>query len=119
MGEERWFRVDRIEALRETGDPVTTGRPPASEAPDWLAQFADAVVARLRITPDGAWMTERYPVISATSDGDDLVVELPVLSTRWLERLLLRLGPTAEVLDPPELRDVGATAAARVLARYR
>ena len=27
VGEERWFRVDRIEALRETGDPVTTGRP--------------------------------------------------------------------------------------------
>ncbi len=59
-------------------------------------------------------MTERYPVIDATPDGDDLVVELPVLSTRWLERLLLRLGPTAEVLDPPELRDVGATAAARL-----
>jgi len=119
VGEERWFRIDRIEALRETGDAVTTGRPPASEAPDWLAQFADAVVARLRITPDGAWITERYPVISATPDGEDLVVELPVLSTRWLERLLLRLGPTAEVLDPPELRDVGAIAAARVLARYR
>jgi proteasome accessory factor C len=119
VGEERWFRVDRIEAVRETGEPSTPGRAPASEAPDWLAQFADATVVRLRVTADGAWMTERYPVISTTPDGDDLIVELPVLSTRWLERLLLRLGPTAEVLDPPEQRDVGVAAAARILDRYR
>jgi proteasome accessory factor C len=85
-----------------------------------LRHFADATVARLRIVRDGAWMTERYPVVSVTEDGPDhLLVELPVLSTRWLERLLLRLGPTAEVIDPPELRGVGQAAAARVLARYR
>ena len=63
-------------------------------------------------------MTERYPVTSATPDGPEhLVVELPVLSVRWLERLLLRLGPGAEVLEPAELRRAGAEAAARVLAR--
>jgi predicted DNA-binding transcriptional regulator YafY len=59
-------------------------------------------------------------VISAVPDGPDhLLVELPVLSVRWLERLLLRLGAEAQVLDPPELRAAGATAAERVLARYR
>jgi proteasome accessory factor C len=119
-GGERWFRVDRIERLVETGEASTAGLPPAAEVPDWLAQFADAVVVRLRISSDGAWMTERYPVISALPDGPDLLlVELPVLSVRWLERLLLRLGAEAQVLDPPELRAAGATAAERVLARYR
>jgi proteasome accessory factor C len=99
---------------------VSADLPPASDAPDWLTQFADAVLVRLRVTTDGAWMTERYPVTSVTPDGSEhLVVELPVLSVRWLERLLLRLGPTAEVLEPPELRRAGPEAAARVLARYR
>jgi predicted DNA-binding transcriptional regulator YafY len=40
------------------------------------------------------------------------------VSTVWLERLLLQLGPDAEVLDPAELKSVGRDAAARVLARY-
>jgi proteasome accessory factor C len=119
-GEERWFRIDRIVELEATGEAATAARPPGTEGPDWLRHFADATVARLRIVRDGAWMTERYPVISVTEDGPDhLLVELPILSTRWLERLLLRLGPTAEVIDPPELRGVGQAAAARVLARYR
>jgi proteasome accessory factor C len=119
-GRERWFRIDRIEALAETGEPAGGDLPAAVEAPDWLAQFASAEVARLRVPLDGAWITERYPVISRTPDGPDhLVVELPVLSTRWLERLLLRLGASTEVLDPPERRDTAARAAERVLARYR
>jgi predicted DNA-binding transcriptional regulator YafY len=36
-----------------------------------------------------------------------------------LERLLLRLGPDAEVIDPPDLVDTGRRAAERVLAAYR
>jgi predicted DNA-binding transcriptional regulator YafY len=37
----------------------------------------------------------------------------------WLERLLLRLGPDAEVLEPVEDRELAADAATRILARYR
>ena len=37
----------------------------------------------------------------------------------WFGRLLLRLGPHAEVLDPPELADTGSEAARQLLARYR
>ena len=118
-GEQRWFRVDRIVALARTGEGSTAARPPVAEGPDWLRHFSDATVARVRIPRNGAWMAERYPVVSVEPDGDDhLLVQLPILSTRWLERLLLRLGPGAEVLEPPELRQVGPAAAARVLARY-
>jgi predicted DNA-binding transcriptional regulator YafY len=37
----------------------------------------------------------------------------------WLERLLLRLGPEAEVVAPKDRRTTAAATAARVLARYR
>ena len=33
---------------------------------------------------------------------------LGVVSTVWLERLLLQLGPSAEVLEPAELKSAGA-----------
>ena len=39
----------------------------------------------------------------------------PVASQRWLERLLVRLGPEAEVLEPAEWRDLGADVARRIL----
>ena len=116
---ERWFRVDRIEALVETGEPTTGDLPPAAKPrTGWPVRRRRGRAAARQ--PDGAWMTERYPVISGTPDGPEhLVVELPVLSVRWLERLLLRLGAAAEVLDPPELRGPGRDRGRRVLARYR
>ena len=46
------------------------------------------------------------------------MARFPVASERWLERLLLRLGPDAEVLDPPAWRALGAEVARRVLRRY-
>ena len=47
------------------------------------------------------------------------VVGLAVASERWLERLLLRAGPEAEVVAPERLAAVGRDAARRLLARYR
>lgn len=54
-------------------------------------------------------------------EGDRLRVTLAVAGASWLERLLLRLGPEATVVEiDPELgdRDIAAQAAQRVLARY-
>jgi proteasome accessory factor C len=120
VDEERWFRVDRIEALTLTDERSTADVPAAAGAPDWLAQFADATVVRIRVLAASGWVAERYPVLSVTPDGPDhLVLELPVLTRRWLERLLLRLGAEARLVSPDELRDVGVAAARRVLDRYR
>jgi predicted DNA-binding transcriptional regulator YafY len=47
-----------------------------------------------------------------------LRVTFTVVGDRWLERVLLRLGPEAEVVSPGDLRDAGRDAARRVLARY-
>ena len=48
-----------------------------------------------------------------------LRVRLAVASERWLERVLLRAGPEAEVVEPAGVATIwGAAAAARLLARY-
>jgi proteasome accessory factor C len=117
--EERWFRVDRIEAATATGERSTADLARAASAPDWLRQFAEATVVRLRVPAEARWVAERYPVIKVVpADSDHIELELPVLSLRWLERLLLRLGPEATVLSPEHLRGAGPAAAQRVLARY-
>ena len=46
-------------------------------------------------------------------------IEIFVGGDAWLERLLLRLGPDARVVDPPEYRQLAAAAATRILKRYR
>ena len=47
-----------------------------------------------------------------------LRVVLVASERAWLERLLLRLGPAAEVLEPAEVRVEAAEAARRLLVRY-
>ena len=46
-------------------------------------------------------------------------MRLAVGGTAWLERLLLQLGPQAQLLEPPDLTGLAAEAASRVLTRYR
>jgi proteasome accessory factor C len=118
-GDERWFRVDRIEDARATGERFAPSAAPAS-TPDWQEEFADSTLVTLRIDPQARWVAERYPVADQRpeEDGERWLLTLPVTSRRWLERLLLRLGPMAEVVAPAELARTATEAAQRVLARY-
>ena len=71
----------------------------------------------LDLAPRARWVAEQYPVESVEERPDGGVrVTLAAGEPAWLERLLLRLGPHARVLDGAE--GVVARAAARVLARY-
>ena len=64
-------------------------------------------------------MPEAYPAESVTERADgSLEVVLAVSEPAWLERLLLRLGPEAQVVAPATLRDTAADAAQRILRRY-
>ncbi len=115
---ERTFRVDRIEDDERFGEQVAT-RPPGA-IPSWFEGSPDVEMVRLRVSRAAAWVAERYPV-SVTEDagGDSIEITLPVVSERWLARLLLRLGPDAEVLVPQHWRRLGPRTAEAVLARYR
>jgi predicted DNA-binding transcriptional regulator YafY len=75
---------------------------------------------RISLDPAMAWLVESIPSTGPPEPVDGRVeLEFFVGGDAWLERLLLRLGPDARVVDPPEYRSLAAEAASRILARYR
>lgn len=125
-GDMRRFRVDRVLSVRRTGQRVVLG--PAAGSPPRGGEVGDsafvpgpdATVARVAVDDAGMWLVDAVPTLGLDRLPDGrTVVLLAVASTVWFGRLLLRLGPHAEVLDPPELADAGRHAARRLLVRYR
>jgi proteasome accessory factor C len=116
-GEQRIFRIDRVEECTSTG---VFDEPRQVEAPTGDDWFADAAlpVAQLLLNDSARWVVERYPTRSVQAHPEGVVVELTVTDPRWLRELLLRLGPSATVLLPTEWRQLGADAARTLLARY-
>lgn len=116
--EHRVFRLDRIDAATPTGEDFEPGE--IAGEPSSFSPTSDLPTVGLEIDGEDAWLVEQYP----TSDVEHLAsgrirCRLVVSARPWLERLLLRLGPTAVVVDgPDDLRTAGADAAARILARY-
>jgi proteasome accessory factor C len=118
---ERLFRVDRVRAVRATGehfDPATRAGDDALRDLVYHPSPDDPRVT-LELAPAAEWVVESHPHERATQrrDGSWQVV-LAVSEPAWLERLLLALGPEASVVAPPELTTLGASAAARLRARY-
>lgn len=121
----RRFRVDRVLAAAPTGSAVchwieddaegSDGSGPPSFVPG-----PGTTVVRMVVDEPAAWICETVPTL-ATEPLDDgrRLVSLGVSSEVWFGRLLLRLGPHARVLDPPEFADAGAREARQVLRRYR
>jgi proteasome accessory factor C len=102
----------------EAGSDAVPGE--ASVRMDAYVPTPDSHRVRLSLDPATAWLVESVPATGpATTVGDRVEVELFVGGDAWLERLLLRLGPDARVLDPPEYRSLASDAAARVLRRYK
>lgn len=123
-GERRTFRIDRIERLEPTGQ--LHERDPEASAP--TAFFADAEIprVRLRLLPRAHWILDRYPVEAVEPvlvrkkpvASGAVEVTLAVASPRWLERLLVRLGPDATVIDDPQVEAGAIELARRILANY-
>lgn len=117
--DERVFRVDRIRAARSGGEPME--HEPSDSGGSFLLR-GDGPNVVLRLHPDSAWVAEYHPIESLEVDADGtLVVRMVVTSPSWFERLMLRLGPQAEILsaDSPLSDAVVSGAAERVLQRYR
>lgn len=121
---DRLFRVDRIQAVRPTGERFD---PPDVAAPDDDTTLTGLVYhprpgdrrVTLRLAPRVAWVADELPVESRTDEPDGSVrVTLAASEDAFLERLLLRLGTAAEVLDPPEAVALRRAAATRLLQRY-
>lgn len=115
----RVFRIDRIVSAERTGEHFDP--PTGLDAPTSFEAAPQDPRVRLWLARSARWVVESYPVeaVAEREDGS-LEVVLAISEPAWLARLLLRLGPEAEILDAPaDLVDTGTEAAARVLARYR
>jgi proteasome accessory factor C len=119
-GEVRLFRVDRVLAavvLEDSFEP-----PKDLPEPELFEAGADDSRVVLDLAPEAGWVVESYAVDEvATTDEGRVRVTLPVSGRSWLERLLLQLGPRAQLVEvrgDPNLARCGPDAARRVLSRY-
>ncbi len=121
-GALRNFRLDRVAAVELLDTPAQPH--PEIRLPDpeegWLGRFGDAPVVTVDLLPEAHWVAEYYPVLDDPEPraGGVLRVRLPVTSPDWLRALLLRLGPDARLVDPPEAGQDAGLAAAEALAQY-
>ncbi|PPK94701.1 proteasome accessory factor C [Kineococcus xinjiangensis] len=122
----RLFRLDRIEAA-EVLD--ADGTPPAQAvsrdlAEDLFRPSPDDVVVTLDLARQARWVVEYYPTesVEPAPPGEwapaELRVRLRAADTRWVRRLLLRLGDGARVVDPPGLAESVKDAAHAALVAY-
>jgi proteasome accessory factor C len=119
--DQRLFRVDRISSATVLDAPVDEhrGLEPRDLADGIFQPSSDDLVATLRLKPAARWVSEYYPVESVRpARGGGLTVRLRVGDPGWLVRLMLRLGSTAELLEPTELADRVRDTAAGALRNY-
>ena len=133
-GDLRSYRVDRVTAMEATGDAFV--RDPAFDLPSfWAARAAEFVrqmlrdTVTVRLSPHGLRLlrhvaepvaVEEALAAAGEPDPDGWVrTRLPVESLDVAYSHVLRLGPEAEVVAPPELRARLAAAAERMGRLYR
>jgi len=115
---ERLFRADRIREAAETGERFEPRGLEGAGRSLYTPSTEDTVV-RLRLEPGARWIAEYYAVTEAVDREDgSLDISMPAKTLGWVARLLLRVGPSASVLDPPRLADEVRELARRTLDRY-
>jgi proteasome accessory factor C len=117
---DRVFRVDRTRSatLLDETFPVPAGA--VDSAVTFAPRDEDPRVV-LDVAPEARWVIDKYPHDTAEATDDGFVrVTLPVAALPWLERLLVRLGPSVRVVTAPSGYgdDARSTAARRILGRY-
>ncbi len=121
----RRFQIDRVRAVRPTGRPAGVSSLSQAEReslarPEAFLGASESVMARIVFPSQARFAVEGLVINGLESLGDGrMVATIPVSDVEgWFGRLLLLLGPEAEVVEPPALKDAGARAARRALERY-
>ena len=112
-GEQRSFRVDRIDGQVDAGSPGGFDPPPGLEPGALLRdepwRYGEAEVVAARVLVDAsqaasiAGQVGNEAVVERQDDGS-VVIELPVTNTAAFRSFVLGLLDAAEVIGPPELR---------------
>ncbi len=118
----RLFRLDRVVAVTLLDEPAAEH--PQAEQRDlsqglFRASPHDQLVT-LALQPSAHWVADYHPCESVEDVGDGtLVARLRTPETAWVRRLALRLGGSAQLLEPPELAAQVRSDAQAALAGYR
>lgn len=106
-GDERLYRVDRIDGTVERGDAATVAVGRGTDPGDlrgWELGDADPVRARVRI--DAARAAHARHLLGTVEElpGGDVVAEMDVRNPEAFRSFVLSFLEHAEILDPPALR---------------
>ncbi len=117
---ERLFRVDRIHSVGETSQTFSqplqedgAAEPRRKFSIDEAPRVTIALPSHRMRVLDGLPFDE----LAADKNGE-LVVSLPVSSARWLEQLVLRIGPGVRLVNAGEFDIDPADPRERMLSRY-
>ena len=107
---ERVYRVDRIEGL-EVSEETDTFKKPRSfdirkvmDLQPWEAGSGDRVVAVVHFDSDVSWWAARSLGLPEPEAEGDLTAEVPVVNRDAFLGWVLSFGESAEILEPPEMR---------------
>jgi len=114
----RTFRVDRIEAAEPLDEFFEAA--PGDLPPPRLGPGDDGEPVVIQLPPSAGWVVETYPTKSVEALRGDRgwTVTLDVAGDVFLERLMLRAGASAKIIEPASRSEVAKAAATRVLALY-
>ena len=119
--EVRLFRLDRITAADVLDEPAC---PPEGLglhdlSKDLFQPDPEDPLAVLDLEPHARWVSEYYPTETTAEIGAGrLRVSLRFSDPGWLQRLVLRLGGAATVVEPVEVARVVQARARAALAQY-
>ncbi|HOY63775.1 MAG TPA: WYL domain-containing protein, partial [bacterium] len=121
-GETRVFRADRVKSARATVEIFE--RPPGFDLEtfrrdEMFKHIERTIPVRLRFSGGAAgWACRRWPE-RARSDADGSAsVEFRADRLENIVGMMLSLGPEAQVVSPPELKTLVASAASAALSLY-
>ncbi len=119
--DQRLFRLDRISSAEVLDAPVD---PHADVTPRDLAAgifqpSGKELLVTLRLDRSARWVAEYYPVEHSRNDpGGGLTIRMRVGDPALLTQLMLRLGASAELVEPAALAGAVREVASRALANY-
>jgi proteasome accessory factor C len=117
----RLFRLDRVvraDVLDVDGTPPASARGRDLDA-GLFAPGPDDHVVTLDLRPGARWVVDYYPVEHVVEDGEGgLRVTLRTGDLAWLRQLVLRLGGSGRVVDPPQLAEEVRRTAREALTAY-
>jgi proteasome accessory factor C len=119
--DQRLFRLDRISSAVVLEEPVEDhgDLEPRNLADGIFQPSTDDLLVTMTLEPSARWVAEYYPVEDRVEEaGGRLTVRLRVGDPAWLTQLMLRLGASAQVTDPPDMADDVRRVAARALQNY-